>query len=145
MATRKIKWLVEMLVAGKYNLCGEIEFTLETFIEDGRESLDEWWVEQQLTPAETDAITLWANDFGNMDRICNSIGIVPHGGMRGDHLEELVGRRVVLDEMPDDPNPILPGSKGTIVSIDDIRNIHVWWDDGRALSLIPGVDKYRII
>lgn len=145
MATRKIKRLVELLVAGKYNLCSEIEFTLETFIEDGRESLDEWRVEQQLTPAYLDAITLWANDFGNMDRICNSIGIVPHGGMRGDHLEELVGRRVVLEEMPDDPCPILPGSTGTVTGIDDMMNVRMQWDDGRTLSLLPGIDKYRII
>ena len=62
-----------------------------------------------------------------------------------DNLEDLIGKRVMLDEMPDDPNPIPVGSEGTVTKIDGIRNIHVWWDDGRALSLIPGVDKYHII
>lgn len=56
-----------------------------------------------------------------------------------------VGDRVRLIKMVDDPRPIEPGSEGTIEHIDDIGQIHVDWDNGRKLALIPGVDEYTII
>jgi hypothetical protein len=55
------------------------------------------------------------------------------------------GERIELIEMVDDPNPIEPGTKGTISKIDSIGQIHVDWDNGRTLALLPGVDKYKII
>ena len=55
------------------------------------------------------------------------------------------GDRVRCIEMPDDPNPIEPGAEGTVRHVDDAKQIHVNWDDGRTLALIPGVDKYEII
>lgn len=57
----------------------------------------------------------------------------------------LRGKRIRLIEMPDDPNPIPPGSKGTILGTDDFCHLLVAWDCGRGLNLIPGVDKYEII
>lgn len=56
----------------------------------------------------------------------------------------LKGRRIKLIQMGNDPNPIQPGSEGTIAFQDDMKNIHVAWDNGRTLSLIPGVDQYEI-
>jgi hypothetical protein len=47
--------------------------------------------------------------------------------------------------MTDDPNPILMGTEGTIRLVDDMGVIHVKWDDGRVLGVIPGVDKYRLL
>ena len=53
--------------------------------------------------------------------------------------------RVVLDEMPQDPNPISPGEQATVVGYDDGGNLMVSWDNGRKLNLIPGVDKYHVV
>ena len=54
--------------------------------------------------------------------------------------------RIVLDEMPEDPDPITPGAQGTIVDADEYQ-VLVDWDEqvGRSLHLIPGVDKYHVI
>lgn len=56
-----------------------------------------------------------------------------------------VGMRIVCDKMEDDPRPIEEGSAGTVTLIDDIGQIHVSWDNGRSLALVPGVDKYHTI
>jgi hypothetical protein len=54
------------------------------------------------------------------------------------------GMRVKLINMIDDPNPIPNGTEGTISLIDGAGIIHVDWDNGRRLGLIPGVDEYEI-
>lgn len=59
--------------------------------------------------------------------------------------EQLIGRRVQCLSMENDPFPIEKGSKGTITYIDDAGHIHVKWDNGRGLSLIPNVDRYEIL
>tara|TARA_R110000772_G_scaffold55_9_gene358 strand:- start:11753 stop:11995 length:243 start_codon:yes stop_codon:yes gene_type:complete len=55
------------------------------------------------------------------------------------------GDRIKCIEMQDDPNPIESGAEGTVRHVDDADQIHVNWDDGRTLALIPGVDQYEII
>lgn len=46
----------------------------------------------------------------------------------------------------DDPYTNLKeGDKGTIYHIDGIGQIHVNWDNGSGLALIPGVDSFRIL
>ncbi|MFN7656265.1 MAG: DUF5661 family protein [bacterium] len=52
------------------------------------------------------------------------------------------GLSVRVLSMVDDPNPVLAGTEGTIVLIDDMGTLHVKWDDGRRLGLIPGIDRY---
>lgn len=59
--------------------------------------------------------------------------------------EQLIGRRVKCLRMENDPHPIESGTKGTIDYIDDMGHIHVKWDNGRSLSLIPNVDMYEIL
>ena len=54
-----------------------------------------------------------------------------------------VGTRIELNFMPDDPNPIEPGTRGTVAFVDDMGQIGMHWDNGRSLSLIPGVDSFR--
>lgn len=52
-----------------------------------------------------------------------------------------VGTRVVLGAM-DDPQAPPPGTKGTVVYVDDMGQIGIKWDTGSSLSLIPGVDSF---
>jgi hypothetical protein len=53
------------------------------------------------------------------------------------------GSRIKLLEMKD-PYPVSSGSWGTVDFIDDEGQIHVNWDNGSTLALIPGVDKYEV-
>lgn len=46
--------------------------------------------------------------------------------------------------MPDDPKPIESGTCGTVRGVDDAGQVMVAWDNGRGLSLIPGVDSFHI-
>lgn len=56
------------------------------------------------------------------------------------------GMRIHLTSMDtDDPNPIDSGLEGTIYKIDSLGTIHVNWDDGRILGVIPGIDEYYIL
>ncbi len=55
----------------------------------------------------------------------------------------IVGKRIVLGHM-EDPEPIPDGATGTIVHVDDWGHIHVQWDNGRSLSVIPGEDRFEI-
>ena len=57
------------------------------------------------------------------------------------------GTRIKLISMPDKPEtrPILPGSIGSVAHIDDAGQIHMRWDDGRSLALIPGYDEFEIL
>lgn len=53
------------------------------------------------------------------------------------------GTRIVLDKMGDDPRPIPPGTKGTVVHVDDIGTVHCNFDNGRRFGLVPGEDSFH--
>jgi len=55
------------------------------------------------------------------------------------------GTRMCCDYMPDDPKPIESGTLGTVVGVDDAGQIMMKWDNGRSLSLIPGVDSFHTV
>ena len=55
------------------------------------------------------------------------------------------GTRIQLDADMDDPQPILAGTKGTIIDIDDMGQALMKWDNGRSLSLILGHDSFHVI
>jgi len=46
---------------------------------------------------------------------------------------------------PVKPSVIEPKSLGTVSFIDDAMQIHVIWDSGRALALIPESDEFEIL
>ena len=61
-----------------------------------------------------------------------------------------VGERVELVSMTDDPDPIAPGSAGTVYLVTELKfgsspewQVHVKWDSGRTLSCIVPPDVLR--
>ena len=40
---------------------------------------------------------------------------------------------------------IRKGTRGTVVFVDDMASIHMEWDNGRTLALIPGEDSFMKI
>jgi hypothetical protein len=58
--------------------------------------------------------------------------------------QELVGKRVELIFMDDTQAPE-PGTQGTVRLVDSENTIHVDWDSGSSLGLIPKVDKFKIL
>jgi hypothetical protein len=61
---------------------------------------------------------------------------------------DLVGKRVRCifcgDSFKTVP-AVPPGTEGTITFVDDEKTVHVDWDNGRSLGLIPGVDRWQVI
>ena len=55
------------------------------------------------------------------------------------------GTRLELINMDDPFSPVEPGTKGTVEFVDDMGQIHMKWDNGRTLALVPGEDSFRKI
>ena len=72
-----------------------------------------------------------------------------NGFLRPEQVERIrqqypAGTRICCDNMPDDPQPIEPGTLGEVIGVDDAGQVMTKWDNGRSLSLIPGVDSFHI-
>lgn len=52
------------------------------------------------------------------------------------------GTVIVLERMDDDQAP-KPGTKGVVKIIDDLGTIHMKWETGSSLGLIPGIDEFH--
>lgn len=64
----------------------------------------------------------------------------------------MVGKRIELVMMSDDPDPVPPGTKGTITYFSTVTalgppydQIGVAWDNGRTLGLASPPDVYRVL
>jgi hypothetical protein len=55
------------------------------------------------------------------------------------------GTKVRLISMTDEPYPVPSGTVGEVTYVDDIGSIHVRWQNGSSLALIPESDKFCVI
>ncbi len=55
------------------------------------------------------------------------------------------GTRIELIQAMDDVQGVEKATKGTVVGVDDIGTIHMKWDNGRGLGLIPGEDNFKVL
>ena len=61
----------------------------------------------------------------------------------GDHPD--VGKRVRLLRTTDPYTDLKPGDEGVIQDVDDAGTVHIKWDQGSGLGLIPGEDAWEVI
>lgn len=55
------------------------------------------------------------------------------------------GTRIRLIEMKDPYAPVPPGAEGVVTAVDDIGTLHMKWDNGRTLGVVPGEDSFKAI
>ncbi|MBF86350.1 MAG: hypothetical protein CL489_17990 [Acidobacteria bacterium] len=61
-------------------------------------------------------------------------------------VDSLIGKRIRLIEMFNDPLPIPSGSMGTVRDVNrKTGQIDVAWDNKRGLYMLIGVDKWEVI
>ena len=57
-----------------------------------------------------------------------------------------VGSRVKLVLMNDPyADKLVPGDRGTVISVDDIGTIHIHWDCGSSLGVVYGEDLCELV
>lgn len=57
----------------------------------------------------------------------------------------LVGKRVRFVFSSDPYTRLLPGDEGTVGLVDDSGTVHIKWDSGSRLGMIPGEDRFEVI
>ena len=55
------------------------------------------------------------------------------------------GTRIRLNSMEDPYAPIAPGTEGVVDFVDDIGTIHMKWNNGRPLGIVPGEDSFSVL
>ena len=55
------------------------------------------------------------------------------------------GDRVRLVRCTDPYTRLRPGALGTVSVVDDLGTVHVRWDDGGNLGLVPGEDSWEAV
>jgi hypothetical protein len=55
------------------------------------------------------------------------------------------GQRVRLLRTSDEYTNLRPGDQGTVSFVDSLGTVHVNWDNGSNLGLVPGEDSYQVV
>lgn len=55
------------------------------------------------------------------------------------------GDRIRLVSTSDPHTRLVPGDLGTVTSVDGLGTVHVRWDSGSALGLVPGADEFEVL
>ena len=56
-----------------------------------------------------------------------------------------VGTKLQLISMRNETYPVLPGTVGEVTHIDDAGSIHMRWENGSSLALIPEIDSFQTV
>lgn len=57
-----------------------------------------------------------------------------------------VGTMIELTADMDDPYaPIVKGMCGEVIGVDDIGTLHMKWQNGRSLGIVPAEDSFKVI
>ncbi len=59
--------------------------------------------------------------------------------------DQLKDKRIELISTSDPYTNLRPGDLGTVDFVDDLGTIHINWDNGPQLGLVPGEDQYKIV
>ena len=54
------------------------------------------------------------------------------------------GTKIQCIQMDDPYHAVAPGSIGTVDHVDDAGTIHMSWENGSSLGLIPGEDHFKV-
>ena len=55
------------------------------------------------------------------------------------------GTRIRLNSMSDPYSPVPSGTEGVVDLVDDAGSIHMKWDNGRTLAIVPGEDSFTVL
>ena len=55
------------------------------------------------------------------------------------------GTRIRLNSMNDPYAPVTPGTEGVVDVVDDDGQLHMKWDNGRTLAIVPGEDSFTVL
>ena len=58
---------------------------------------------------------------------------------------KLEGRRIELVSTTDPYTNLKAGDRGTVEFVDGMGTVHVAWDNGSMLGLVPGEDQYKFV
>ena len=96
---------------------------------------------KELIPMQTGSVPVYYINENTEARYMSSY---ERAARRADYYRELYpeGTRLELISM-DDPAPVESGMRGSVDYVDDACQIHMKWDNGRTLAVIPHVDNFR--
>ena len=55
------------------------------------------------------------------------------------------GTKLQMITMRNEKYPAPPGTVGEVTHIDDMGSIHMKWENGSSLALIPEVDSFKVL
>ena len=55
------------------------------------------------------------------------------------------GTRIRLNSMNNPYAPVTPGTEGVVDVVDDDGQLHMKWDNGRTLAIVPGEDSFTVL
>lgn len=55
------------------------------------------------------------------------------------------GTKLQLISMRNETYPVLPGTVGVVTHIYDAGSIHMRWENGSSLALIPEIDSFQTV